>query len=106
MAPLCVEAPRRYDLRRVHRRFPTRRGLCPRLLCSVPVVVGTGRRTADEKVVATSGWSPEIVVASGGHRRQEGEMAVTDRIDALAAPLCDPVGVELVDVEYEGGVVA
>jgi len=32
-------------------------------------------------------------------------MAVTDRIDALAAPLCDRVGVELVDVEYEGGVV-
>ena len=32
-------------------------------------------------------------------------MAVTDRIDALAAPLCDRVGVELLDVEYEGGVV-
>jgi len=32
-------------------------------------------------------------------------MAVTERIDALAAPLCDRVGVELVDVEYEGGVV-
>ena len=32
-------------------------------------------------------------------------MAVTDRIDALAAPLCDRIGVELVDVEYEGGVV-
>ncbi|SVE39783.1 uncharacterized protein METZ01_LOCUS492637, partial [marine metagenome] len=32
-------------------------------------------------------------------------MAVTDRIDFLAAPLCDRVGVELVDVEYEGGVV-
>ena len=30
-------------------------------------------------------------------------MAVTDRIDALAAPLCDRIGVELVDVEYEGG---
>ena len=32
-------------------------------------------------------------------------MAVTDRIDALAAPLCDRIGVERVDVEYEGGVV-
>ncbi len=32
-------------------------------------------------------------------------MAVTDRIDALVAPLCDRVGVELVGVEYEGGVV-
>ena len=31
-------------------------------------------------------------------------MAVVDRIDALAAPLCDRIGVELLDVEYEGGV--
>ena len=31
-------------------------------------------------------------------------MAVTDRIDAMAAPLCDQIGVELLDVEYEGGV--
>jgi ribosome maturation factor RimP len=31
-------------------------------------------------------------------------MAVTDRIDAIAAPLCERIGVELVDVEYEGGV--
>ena len=31
-------------------------------------------------------------------------MAVTDRIDAMAAPLCERIGVELVDVEYEGGV--
>ena len=31
-------------------------------------------------------------------------MAVIDRIDALAAPLCDRIGVELVEVEYEGGV--
>ena len=31
-------------------------------------------------------------------------MAVTDRIDAMAAPLCDRIGVELLDVEYEGGV--
>ncbi|MBI00296.1 MAG: ribosome maturation factor RimP [Acidimicrobiaceae bacterium] len=31
-------------------------------------------------------------------------MAVIDRIDALAAPLCDRIGVELLDVEYEGGV--
>ena len=46
-----------------------------------------------------------IVATEGGHRKQEGGMAVTDRIDALAAPLCDRVGVELVDVEYEGGVV-
>ena len=49
VAPLCVKAPRRYDRRRVHRRFPTRRGLCPRLLCSVPVVVGADRRTADDE---------------------------------------------------------
>ena len=32
-------------------------------------------------------------------------MAVIDQIDALAGPLCDRVGVELLDVEYEGGVV-
>ena len=31
-------------------------------------------------------------------------MAVTDRIDAMAAPLCDRIGIELLDVEYEGGV--
>ena len=31
-------------------------------------------------------------------------MAVTDRIDAMASPLCDRIGVELLDVEYEGGV--
>ncbi len=31
-------------------------------------------------------------------------MAVTGRIDAIAAPLCERIGVELVDVEYEGGV--
>jgi len=31
-------------------------------------------------------------------------MAVVDRIDALAGPLCDRIGVELLDVEYEGGV--
>ncbi len=32
-------------------------------------------------------------------------MAVTDRIDAMASPLCDRIGVELLDVEYEGGVI-
>ena len=31
-------------------------------------------------------------------------MAVTDRIDAMASPLCNRIGVELLDVEYEGGV--
>ena len=31
-------------------------------------------------------------------------MAVTDRVDAMAAPLCDRIGVELLAVEYEGGV--
>ena len=31
-------------------------------------------------------------------------MAVTDRVAALADPLCDRIGVELLDVEYEGGV--
>ena len=31
-------------------------------------------------------------------------MAVTDRLDAMAAPLCDRIGVELLAVEYEGGV--
>ena len=31
-------------------------------------------------------------------------MAVTDRIDAMVSPLCDRIGVELLDVEYEGGV--
>ncbi|MEC8999592.1 MAG: ribosome maturation factor RimP [Actinomycetota bacterium] len=35
---------------------------------------------------------------------QEERMAMVDRIDALAAPLCDRIGVELLDVEYEGGV--
>ena len=31
-------------------------------------------------------------------------MAVTDRVDAMAAPLCGRVGVEVLAVEYEGGV--
>ena len=32
-------------------------------------------------------------------------MGVTDRVGSLLAPLCDRVGVELLDVEYEGGVI-
>jgi ribosome maturation factor RimP len=32
-------------------------------------------------------------------------MGVTDRVGSLVAPLCDRVGVELLDVEYEGGVI-
>ncbi len=32
-------------------------------------------------------------------------MAVVDRVDELAAPLCRRVGVDLLDVEYEGGVI-
>ncbi|MBC8195972.1 MAG: ribosome maturation factor RimP [Acidimicrobiia bacterium] len=31
-------------------------------------------------------------------------MGVTDRVDLMATPLCERVGVELVDVEYEGGI--
>ncbi len=31
-------------------------------------------------------------------------MGVTDRVDIMAAPLCERVGVELVDVEFEGGI--
>ena len=31
-------------------------------------------------------------------------MGVTDRVSSFVAPLCDRVGVELLDVEYEGGV--
>jgi len=29
---------------------------------------------------------------------------VTDRVDIMAAPLCERVGVELIDVEFEGGI--
>ena len=32
-------------------------------------------------------------------------MGVTDRVGSFVAPLCDRVGVELLDVEYEGGVI-
>ncbi|MBQ90888.1 MAG: ribosome maturation factor RimP, partial [Acidimicrobiaceae bacterium] len=31
-------------------------------------------------------------------------MGVTDRVGGLCAPLCERVGVELLDVEYNGGV--
>jgi ribosome maturation factor RimP len=32
-------------------------------------------------------------------------MGVTDRVGSLVAPLCDRVGVELLDIDYDGGVV-
>ena len=32
-------------------------------------------------------------------------MGVTDRGGGLVAPLCERVGVELLDVDYEGGVI-
>ena len=32
-------------------------------------------------------------------------MGVTDRVGELVAPLCDRVGVELLDIDYEGGVI-
>jgi len=34
-----------------------------------------------------------------------GAMGVIERVETLVAPLCDRVGVELFDLEYEGGVV-
>jgi|TARA_B100000959_G_scaffold274669_1_gene326918 ribosome maturation factor RimP len=36
--------------------------------------------------------------------RRGGAVGVTDRVDTLALPLCERVGVELVDVEFEGGI--
>ena len=71
-------------------RDPTaRRGLCPRLLFSVTAGGQDGTRHA----------------TAGGAGEGRGEvMGVAERVDSMASPLCERVGVELVDVEYEGGV--